>query len=341
MHKPNFKYRLLLILVILALCLGYRTVLWRDFSTHWPDIVTNSLLDTIFGVTCGILIFRIYKKTKPAVYYPLGIVLLTTFSIGLFYSHMLIYVLVNQYSESFASFFTAICFQFLDSGSIVVLSSLAVFIQNQLEIQNISQRKLMMLEKEKAKVELKYLKSQIDPHFVFNSLNMIYHEMDDQNISAKESLLEFADILRYHLQYVESADYTLEKEIEYIKSYIRFQKKRCQDHLEINEDIVFTPAKMNIEPLLILPLVENAFKYCNHHAEEKGKITFQLRNTATHLEFSVENTIKQFSGNVFKDGHGLDNLKRRLSLIYPGKFQLIPVINKLNNLYQCKLEIWV
>jgi hypothetical protein len=167
--------------------------------------------------------------------------------------------------------------------------------------------------------ELKFLKAQYHPHFLFNALNTIYFQMDEDIEGAKSSIEKFSELLRYQL-YDQQQQVPVINEIEYLQSFIDLQKIRSTDKLQMN--ITFDKALNGqlVYPLLFLPLVENAFKFIG--GDYKLIIDAQLLNN--EIVFMVENSIPGFKPLVAKSsGIGLENLKRRLDLLYPGKYSLL------------------
>lgn len=195
------------------------------------------------------------------------------------------------------------------------------------------------LQLEKVKVnqletELKFLKSQYHPHFLFNALNTIYFQVDETNKDAKQSIEQLSDLLRYQLYDIEQ-EVTLEQEINYLKSYIAFQQLRMTERLVL--DMHFDPElKMQkIHPLLFQPLIENAFKY----VRGKYKIQLEMRFNENQIEFEIKNSISQSqnTGNKKNEGIGIENLKRRLDLLYPNRYNLN--IEQTENMFVVKLTI--
>jgi len=163
--------------------------------------------------------------------------------------------------------------------------------------------------------ELKFLKSQYHPHFLFNALNTVYFQMDEDVDGAKRSIEKFSELLRYQL-YDQQQQVPVSSEIEYLKSFIDLQKVRSSDKLKL--DIVFDK-KLNgqmVYPLLFLPLVENAFKFIG--GDYKMKISAEVEDK--EIVFKVENSVPDLEEKLKKTGGiGLENLKRRLDLLYPRK----------------------
>jgi two-component system LytT family sensor kinase len=202
-------------------------------------------------------------------------------------------------------------------------------------IQN--QQQLDLLEKEKTKNELDFLKAQINPHALFNSLNTIYGHIDKSNQTARNILLQFSELLRYQLYDCSSEKVSLQKEIEYIKNYVAFQQLRKNENLIVELDIKNTEEGLQIAPLLLVVLIENAFKFVSNSHENKIVIKLAINGQVLHGTFinSIESQPNALSSG--SNGIGLVNLKRRLDLLYPGKYELE---NKTENtFYQTNLTI--
>ena len=185
------------------------------------------------------------------------------------------------------------------------------------------QKKLMEVAKEKAETELSFLKSQINPHFLFNSLNSVYFLIDRNNTGAREALHKFSEMLRYQLYELKGEKIKIEKEVSYLQDYIALQKLRmenCEVRVKIDQQM----ESFDIEPLLLVPLVENAFKHISHFASgRKNEIVIWLSKLNGEMMFAVSNTTEGRQTEV-KDhgGIGLNNVRRRLELLYPNRHQL-------------------
>jgi LytS/YehU family sensor histidine kinase len=184
--------------------------------------------------------------------------------------------------------------------------------------------------------ELAMLKAQINPHFFFNSLNSIYSLTYTDIEDSRNALHTLSRMMRYLLYSTEETT-TLLKEAEFMKDFIALMKLRANSKLTITTDI---PEKIHdypIVPMLLLPLVENAFKH-GIHATDKSEIHISLKQAGSSLEFEVENTYFEKSSTTNEGGIGLTNTKRRLHLIYPHKHSLICGVTK-NGMYNVKLQI--
>ena len=186
-----------------------------------------------------------------------------------------------------------------------------------------TQRRLNEIAMEKAETELKFLKSQINPHFLFNSLNSIYFLIDKQNTEARKTLLQFSDLLRYQLYDCNAETIEIEKEISYLKDYIRLQQLRRDNQYQVNVAINEDVRGFRIVPLLLIPFVENAFKHISHHTKEKNYVDVQLLRSNGTFTFLVENSREdQTKTSEPPGGIGLKNVQRRLELLYADQYKL-------------------
>src|SRR5437764_10958820 len=133
-----------------------------------------------------------------------------------------------------------------------------------------TQQQLDYLEKERIRNELDYLKAQINPHALFNSLNTIYGHIDKSNPVARNILLQFSELLRYQLYDCTAEKICVEKEIGYIKNYVAFQRLRKNEELVVDLEIEDITPGLQIAPLLIVVLVENAFKFVSNFTDKEN-----------------------------------------------------------------------
>src|SRR5436190_1090113 len=177
------------------------------------------------------------------------------------------------------------------------------------------QAKELMIENRQS--ELSFLRSQVNPHFLFNSLNNVYSLVYDKSEHALPAIAGFSDILRYML-YTKEEKVPLVKEIDYIKKYIDLQKLRYDEPHHIELQLNGNMEKETILPLLLIPFIENAFKHGNLNSE----LIISIENNDKKFLFHCRN--KKIEGQKdASSGIGLDNVRRRLVLLYPGKHLLI------------------
>jgi LytS/YehU family sensor histidine kinase len=201
------------------------------------------------------------------------------------------------------------------------------------------QRRLIEIAKEKAETELNFLKSQINPHFLFNSLNSVYFLIDKSNVEARRALLKFSDMLRYQLYEVKGEKIPIEKEIGYLKDYIGLQQLRNENCL-VQFNVEEGMNSFAIEPLLLIPLVENSFKHLSHFVNErKNEILIDLSKQNGEMDFHIRNTTEGKQVHEFSNdgGIGLNNVKRRLELLYPQKYELN--VSEANGWFDVQLTI--
>lgn len=184
------------------------------------------------------------------------------------------------------------------------------------------QQRLAETAKEKAETELNFLKSQINPHFLFNSLNSVYFLINKENAEAREALHKFSEMLRYQLYEMGGDKIPIEKEIDYLHDYAGLQQLRKDEKYTIEFHHAPSVKGFTIEPLLLIPFVENAFKHISHHNDKPNFIKVDMNRMNGVFTFSVENSREVNHTSEKKGGIGLPNVKRRLELLYPGKHEL-------------------
>lgn len=185
------------------------------------------------------------------------------------------------------------------------------------------QQRMVEMAKEKAEAELNFLKSQINPHFLFNSLNSVYFLIDKNNADARGALHKFSAMLRYQLYEMNGDKVPVEKEIDYLKDYIDLQKLRKDENYSVSFNCSPEVKGFSIEPLLLIPFVENAFKHISHHKNQLNFIKLGLGMSNGSMMFTLENSKDAIEKST--DGHsgiGLTNVQRRLGLLYPDKHKL-------------------
>ncbi|MGE5805961.1 MAG: sensor histidine kinase [Ignavibacteria bacterium] len=170
---------------------------------------------------------------------------------------------------------------------------------------------------EKQQAELNYLKSQTNPHFLFNTLNNIYSLARDKSDQAPESILRLSKILRFMLYETGGEYIAIEKELKIISDYISLEKLRYDDSLSLNFNNDIEDMKQALPPLLLIPLIENAFKHGVSETRAHPFIDIHLSVKNRLLQFIVKNSTEKFPGeqNV-KENIGLSNLRRQLELLY-------------------------
>jgi LytS/YehU family sensor histidine kinase len=173
----------------------------------------------------------------------------------------------------------------------------------------------LLIQKQQA--ELNYLRSQTNPHFLFNTLNNIYSLSRDKSDLAPESILRLSKILRFMLYETGGEYISIEQELKIISDYIALEKLRYDDSLRVNFNYDVEDMKQALTPLLLIPLVENAFKHGVSETRNQPFVDIHLSVNKRQLAFVVKNSAEIFSGEKsVKENIGLSNLRRQLELLY-------------------------
>jgi len=189
----------------------------------------------------------------------------------------------------------------------------------------IAQKRLAEITKERAEAELKFLKSQINPHFIFNSINSIYFLIDKNNKEAREALHKFSDMLRYQLYECGGEKIPIEKELMYLEDYVALQRLRKDEQYRVEYTCAPDVKGFFIEPLLLIPFVENSFKHISHFSGDRiNQVSIDVSRSNGEFNFSVANTVDRSNKSNTEPvgGIGLPNVRRRLELLYPDKHSL-------------------
>jgi len=188
------------------------------------------------------------------------------------------------------------------------------------------QKYVDVIEKEKIQNELDFLKAQFNPHFLFNSINSIYGNINKSNSAAREMLLTFSEMLRYQLYECNTGMIDIEKEINYIRNYVSLQQIRKPENLSVQLQVSQDVKGVTIAPLIFIAFVENSFKYVSNHEDKLNEVKISIvRSNNHHLVFKTFNTKESIDGRKMIDhgGIGIANVKRRLELLYPAKHELL------------------
>lgn len=200
------------------------------------------------------------------------------------------------------------------------------------------ERTLKEREAQELTAELKFLRSQINPHFLFNVLNSMVSMARHKSDQLEPTLIRLSGLMRYMLYESDAKKVPLSQEIEYLKSYIELQKLRFEEDVEITVDIEYDHNIDTIEPMLLIPFVENAFKH-GIALVENPYIHIELKVKDQNLLFSVENKFSTEAGQS-KDresGIGLANIKARLKILYPDRHVL--VVDDKNGIFNINLNL--
>jgi len=201
---------------------------------------------------------------------------------------------------------------------------------------------LHVVENEKVSTELAFLRAQINPHFLFNILNTIYFQIQKENSEARSSVEKLSEMLRYQLYECTTDMIDISRELAYIENYVALQQLRMEAGTDLQLKLSENIGSFKIAPLLILPLVENAFKHISNYKDASQNKLFITITTEPDSQFVVNivntyNLLDHTEQLQNSSGLGLQNLERRLTLLYPGKYSLTRKRNE--NTYETTLKI--
>lgn len=178
------------------------------------------------------------------------------------------------------------------------------------------------VQKEKVNAELAFLKAQINPHFLFNTLNSVYSLAIQGSANTAEAVVKLSGMMRYVLSDADQEWVALDKELAYVRSFVEFQQIRFGEEIGLEFSITGNAAGKKIAPLVLIPFIENAFKY-GVNAEENSRIVIRIDIRETNLTVQVANnkvTVRE--DETWSHGMGVENARKRLELLYRGRYEL-------------------
>ncbi len=184
-----------------------------------------------------------------------------------------------------------------------------------------SERMADKLKSEKLEAELGYLRSQINPHFFFNTLNNLYGLALKKSDKTPELIMKLSELMSYILYDADKSEIPLTKELDQIKRYIALENVRFEGRFKVQLDVKGKIKSLSIPPLILLPFVENGFKHGIHQSTDEGWMTIIVDCTEDLLRYEVRNSLGKSESDE-KGGLGIENLKRRLDLLFPGRYEL-------------------
>ncbi len=194
----------------------------------------------------------------------------------------------------------------------------AFFLRRNMRIQRENSEK----EKLQKEMELNYLKEQVNPHFLFNSLNSIYSLSRKQSPETPDVVMQLSELMRYQLESSKKDMVLVQEELEFIENYVLLEEKRLSQRCQVEFTIEGDVSGLKIAPMLLIPFVENALKHGAQSTNEPSTIDISATIRDTTLHFSVVNSKPSRISELKSSGLGLSNVKRRLNLLYPGTHSL-------------------
>ena len=200
-----------------------------------------------------------------------------------------------------------------------------------------NQYQIQELKAKTALTELNTLKSQINPHFLFNTLNNIYGVNQIDSEKGSEMIMELSDVMRYHLEFSKEGKVKLKDEIQLLKSYVRLEKLRLTETCDVQINFDDANGHLMISPLLFIPFVENAFKH-GTHPNKDCYVHIRLKTVKDKIYFTVKNSVVA-DRKVVKTNIGIQNTRRRLELLFAERHKLNITKNEEEHLVEIFIDL--
>lgn len=304
-------------------------ILLRIFAYEFPPQKVDYVYTLLFhlSIWCGVYVnlFLLIPYLLRRGYYLVYFVAFTATA--------LMMVLINTWTFKvlshwlFPDYYFISYYQF---GDLIQFSLVYLIITSLIKLSkgwfqlNEKDRQIRELEKQKIHAELQALKHQLDPHFLFNSLNTIYSMSLEEDPGAAEAILQLSDNMRYVLYRANTDEIELAAELDFIRNYIQLIKARLgEEKADIRFQIENTvDKKLKIAPLLFLPFIENAFKHGLKSDHDRAFIHISFKQQDQRLIFELQNSRKPDSPTSSEGGIGIPVARKRLEVLYPGMHQL-------------------
>lgn len=283
----------------LLLCFGLSTVLLSTFYLNYFFLIPRYLLLKRYG--------------RYSLFLSLEIALVLSVSSGLFFFPDLDEKTLLSTDPIIEKLIPVIIINAISLWFLAIVSSILWMVYD----------KLKQTESEKLTAQLASLKSQINPHFLFNTLNNIYAIAIDTSPKAADMVDRLSEMMRYTMKDTQQDFVWLEDEINYVNNFIELQKLRLDGSVRLEFNTLNHVPAVRIAPMLLIPFIENAFKH-GVNAEQKSRIKIDITYNSTELELQVVNNKVSVQKEITeRSGLGIENTKHRLNLIYPLKYLLV------------------
>ncbi len=341
-QKINFNHRPLVFNTILWL-LAFIIFLFI-FSKGKAPITIDYIYTSLFLILLSIpviinfyiLIPRFLKREYYLLYSSIFLLLLlsSAFIKNLFFDDILDILFPNYFFVSYLSNFNI----YLTYTIFLVATTLFKLAEDWFYF-NTHQNKVLKLQNQQIQTQLSALRSQINPHFLFNSLNVIYAMALEKKGNITSAIIELSEVLRYVIYDSDTERVALKDELKLIKNYISFQKYRGQSENKVSLNIDIADENYKIYPMLLLPLLENSYKYGFSGSDASEEIRIDIKQSGINFSFKIHNLKLNFNQNLDAkySGVGLENLRRNLSLVYPNNHSF--TINETSTSFTVTIDI--
>ncbi len=314
-----------LIIWAIILLLFVFAVDWsKDVEKRHAEIreVLINFIPFVVAIYANFLVFKFYLLKKKYILF-----ILCTIIIYTVFTYLISWIRVNiNPGRNDDILFSILLFSFFYIGIRYLITAPREILKiKNLENKRIqAERDLQEMEAKHSKAELEVLKSQLNPHFLFNSLNNIYSLTMVDPEKAGESILTLSDLMRYNLESTKKKFVTVQQEIEFINNYIELEKLRVDEICEINYKTKGNFESKTIAPMILISFIENCFKHGISSDSSQNKIDISIELKENTLFFNSKNSIAASRIDINKKdvNVGIENVKRRLTLLYKDKFSL-------------------
>lgn len=333
--KDGIYHLLIWLLLVIPNSLGSNYLLSRSTSLYlWNMLIKDGIVLLIIYVNFFFLIPKFYKNRKWVLYIAGFLVLAYIFMLQAYYWGKYMAQVIGYKDE----FWVEAWFYFFDFLRNIVIS----FLLYGLREKFFQEKQMGQIKLEKLTTEVNYLKAQINPHFLFNTLNNLYGMALQKSDKTPEVIMRLSKMMDYMLYDTDDSKVYLIKDIENLENYISLENIRQGNNAVIKYTREGEAGEQKIVPLLFLPLVENGFKHGVNEMIKGAYLDVQLTISGSSVIFLVRNNYKvrnEPGDEVKRIGIGLTNLRRRLELFYPGKHLL--TVNQTAFAYEAQLTIYL
>jgi sensor histidine kinase YesM len=289
---------------------------WHSIDYIYTGIFMFTMMIAVW-INAYLLIPRLLQERRYQFYLVsvCTVILASSYFNHLLFDKLIDYILPGYYFIAYYGMPDLLIF----FGALVALATLIQLTLEWFDLQE-SKQSAILLEKEKVTAELQALTNQVNPHFLFNSLSVLYSLSLRESKEAPTAIMQLSDILKYVIYEASRKVVPLGAEVEMIKNYIGLQRYRVHPSTTIEFKESGIDGSFLVMPMLFLPLIENSFKHGMHSETQNGLVVMDLRTNPESVEFSIANN-KLEENNVSKGGVGLKNLMTRLQLVYKDRHE--------------------
>ncbi|MFA9388349.1 MAG: sensor histidine kinase [Prolixibacteraceae bacterium] len=333
--KKHLLVQIIFWFVLIGINLGFASNFMAFPKSLIPTGITICFTMLVFYGNTFYLFPRFYNSSKNSRFILLSI--LGVVVIGIIYAYLdysFMKTVDFQPKHHFKFPMIAIIFRSIFWLFLMQLISTIFMMQQQLNVQAEESK---LINEQKLNTELKYLKAQINPHFLFNALNNIYSLSYLKSDKAPEGVLKLSNMLRYVLEDCQADHVRLGSEIEYIQNFIDFQQMKSPDKQNIIFDYSQVDQSVMVAPMLFITFIENSFKYSKIESGEQAFVKISMKTDDRGLNFEISNSVPERGMAKSGSGKGIENVKQRLSILYPNLHDLRLSIKE--NEFTVKLQI--